>query len=868
MSTPPEATPVGVALQPAGSGSPFEPGVQAIVEAARLAERCEGYWSDQRDGMEGWTVDYAVDINVVMLFAQPAGKLRYAELISGLDTNATYALAELLGRFILLRLPAFGIHGAAALGDAGKSCAGSALVVIPPHDDEYDRVRLAVMNAALTEAIGAAEALPTLVAAVQERLPQGMTGVEALAELLASDFEFLLSALDGRSGALRELARLSQLSHRLLNLYRVPAYRNAPAAQPLLPRIHGHDTTDRADYFALVGQWRERLERHRPPRKPDHALLCDAEVMATLQMVNQRAAPLRRKLVLITGSEDLFRAGSEWRLGPDGGRFDFARAYLRHPQAFVGAKAFFERRGASPARQPVAAPAAEAEAAVGAAVSDGRQPPVARDDHSSRMRIVDWLNLFFPKALSQVRYTSGQLGADAVRTHDAAVRADVRRLRAIQRLDDQWVLATLATLAKSQFRSLTGRSFPDGVLDDLAEEINAIAVDLGVEIEGSVKAQSRVVEFLDGLSTQLGTTITVDRLHEVLAERIEHTVARLYLGTGELGVMQLIGNGDPVRGVPALRFDRHFPAASQQSETLCRKLWAGSRDFDLGGVYDELATDDPEHYHAHLLHAQVYAARGHWFACRTLSRLALQVSRRIPADRQNGRRGREAAYLMAVSERRLAKSVADLGRVREALATAQSLETPGESQDPRFRAESLACDVTELQFRRFVHGPAPTAYPVARSLDECRSILSALRATDPNAHPVSMRCWVLRQVVTNVLIVALLAEIDHLNAPDAAQQADLRGLLKRLRDAHLAPDSEKDSHGLTYPDGLSSFVYDIATVAFDTPQRAQLAAVRLAHEAPLGIGVPPFEEARKALFRQFVRDKLAPPATTSAPPAG
>lgn len=807
----------------AGRASTKDDAFQAVVEAAQLARRCAGYWQDRRDQAAGWAVHYAVDVDVIALYSRPAMKSGYAGIFSALDkssgrdaSSARDCLAELLGRYALLQL--------SGLGDGSTESPG-ALILIPPHDDEYDRMRLAVAQQALEQVAVAVADLPAVVDEITQDRPTDHTGALAEAvDQLVGRFGHVIEAFDGQSGPVRQLTRLAALSRRLVNLNHAAPYRRERLDQRLLPSVDGRDAPDRDAYFDLVRTWRGRLERHQPRNKPAYALMGDAMALATLQMVNQRAAASRQRLVLVTGSRYLFAAAAGVELEVGGRCLRFDHAFLRHPQAFIGAKNFFERDAPGQA---------------------------AGDKHRSRLRIVDWLNLFFPKVLQQTRPADLPEGEADSMSHDASVVVDHAQLDAIIRRDDQWLNKTLGQLARENYRRLTHREFPDGLLDDFALQIAQIATDIGLSTEESRPSLSRAQRFVAELNARLGSGYSVADLQEELTSRIEETVIKLYLETGELGVMQLIANGDPVRGVPALRFDGDYQAAQAQSELLCQTLWRdNARAFDLGAAYAALDSDgDPEHYHAHLIHAQVYAARGHWFATRTLSRLALRVSDRIPADQQRGRRGREAAYLMAVAERRLAQKAEDLQRAREALDLAQRKETPDNPRvDPRFRAEAMAVQAAALQFDRF-HAGQPSAYPLDDLLRQADGILGALSPEDPE----SVQSWACRQVTTNLLVIALLAEIDGLARPDAAQRVALQGFIAGFRARHLAPDAPPHSSQLVFGDGLSSFVYDVAVATFidDAPRRAA-ALARLSADTPLGAGAPPFEQARKALFLRHV----------------
>ena len=294
----------------------------AVVEAAELARRCDGYWQDRRDQAAGWQVHHAVDADIIAMYSRPSLVLPYARIFAAQEGQAgEQRLAELLGRFALLTLAGLG----SADGTPGS------LILIPPHDDEYDRVRLAIVQQAMAQAHSAAGDLPALLDAITDGLQDDPQALSRAVDGLIERFGHVVEAFDGQSGPLRQLKRLSVLGKRLINLYRAAPYLSPRREERLLPLVDGRDAPDRAAHFELVRQWRDRLERHRPRSKPDRAVMGDATALATLQLVNERARPLRQRLVLITGSENVFAAASEAEVLDGGAVTSFDRAYLRHP---------------------------------------------------------------------------------------------------------------------------------------------------------------------------------------------------------------------------------------------------------------------------------------------------------------------------------------------------------------------------------------------------------------------------------------------------------------------------------------------------------------------------------------------------------
>lgn len=803
---------------------------RTIMDAARLVNLCDGFWRDEHDRREGWTIHYAVDVDIIKMYSAPADNFGYARIFEAEGEKTEESLADILGRYIMFRLPG-------TTSPHERSPIGT-LFLIPPHDDEFDRVRLGIARDVIAHGDQASDGIKHVVQELTEGLTDTQESWEQLVDRLLDKFFHVVEAFDGLSGIRREAARLAARPRgRLQNLVNARDYAASSPAEAVLPQWEGRSSPDRAAFFESIRFWRERLTRHQSGKKPSYALTGDAQALATLQWVNERTQARKQRLVLITGSANVMDAaeGIQVTIGQESLTFD--RAYLRDPRAFTGAREFF----------------------------DSAQPTTATLG-STTFRLLDWLNLIFPRVLQRRTIEPDSRALPGLPGVGSEARVDLTALKRILDMNDRWINESLDRIAKSDYRGSTGHDFPQGFIGQWIEQIEAVAAQSGVSPLDAAPTRLRAEDFLKFVNETLHSGHTVAHLQEEIGRRVEDSLRGLYLESGELGVLQLLQDGDEVRGVPALRFDDEYPDAQRQSELLCSTLWNQKKTFDLGRAYQELASGDPERYQAHLIHIQVYAARGHWFATRTLCRLALQISDRIPEDEKRGRRGREAAYFLAVAERRLARGLGDLDRARVALKQAmEERETPGTVDvDPRFRSEELALKVTTAQFERFGGKTRPQSYHLDELLATARDILDRVSPSDPH----SIRSWVRRQTTTNVLIAALLGTVDGVHTPSEDESKQLVQLIEEFYSASLAPDSPPDERGVQYVDEVSSFIYAAAILEFHAdPARREAASSYLEELHRPGAGSMSFERDREVLLRQHLKTRFGSDGTLASRPA-
>lgn len=773
---------------------------QTIRAAAALMAKCNALWQDEQYVDQGWRVDYAVDTDVLKLFMAPEQMSKYAQVFDE-DENSetTQLLAGILGEYILHDLP-----GSRAR-DGDKQ---GHLFIISPHDEELERMTSALASKVLVKTEKAKELIRTIVDKLTDSNQQDK---EAFLRDVVANAKDLIDAFDGEAGPRRELSRLSLLGEkRVLNISRFQPYQTSTHGDTILPPRGDIPSPERDEFVALVGSWRVLLTKHMAWRKPQYALSRDAFVMATLEWVNRRQILNKRRLVLITGSEYLVNAAQEVLIRSEG---SFAQCYLRHPLSFVATKSFFEHS------------------------AKNKQGSKHYSD-TPPFRLSDWLNLFFPAALKKI----AKFG----------VQVDTKVLIKIASGNNKELNTAVAILASNESKSQGVAQFPDDLLENWA---NAIAITATLRgFTPTLKHwKDRVQEFVAQVENKLSLGWKVSDFQRELDKLAYRSLSDLYLSTSKLGTLSDVKVN--VRGLPALRFDKPY----RQAETICAKLVNGmfnGRNSSIDSLYSDLRLMDASNYHAHVIHALVFAGQGHWFATRTLCRIALRVVDDLPDSGRNYRTGREAAYLLAVTDRRLARNETELLATRERMIDVRKRENPslaGQSaqDDVRFDSEDFAREALTEQFLFFSSKNTDSSKPFQDYLSRAEEIVANAMAQHKVDKLGDVKNWVIRQTVTNSLILALLqVSRGRIRSNSVVIHRRLLALIEFLPTNGLAPPSAPGQ--AAFRDSLSDFVYWVAVFVFTSNTRLRnVASAHVNTTKSLGPSLLPFEKERLSLFKNL-----------------
>ena len=746
-------------------------------DVGKLLIRCAGYWKDLQDGENGWKIHYAIDADVIVTYMDPSKNLGRSMLFSR-DEHLAEIVARMNSDFVLRDLQ----------GSPNDRTTNGSLLVISPHDEEFHLRLTRLQYQVTTHTKHIREQLKR----VLDLIRNNAADEEIAKELIENAADLLYAAGGGRS-PIEAIERFAALdAQRLLNILK---YRFAGSDGsfefPAPPTDASHPEFER--FAGMFGAWKKALKRHAPQRKSSRNIYNDARVLATLEWINERIRPDKHRLVLITGSKNIFSAAEAddkpYPVATVADDEKFANLYLRHPHAFMSDRKFFAQPG--------------------------------NLDHSADFRLFDWLNLFFPTVIDK-------------RTQGAYVRRNMLNEAVSMPLKKWKVLAQELRRAFVKPNKRTAESFPASLVDRWEEQMRGIAVEKGIA-DADKHPESVVHKVVTWLRENSDNAERFEHFIDHLNRRVVRSLARLYQSTAFLGEFALRDEHSKIFGVPSLRFDDFFVDVQHVCNRMQDSMFEGVVTFDLGALYRDHRTADPECYHPLLVHALAFAIRGHWSATQTLCQVALEIAQGIPRSIDEKRTGREAAYLLSVAQRRLADKPADMQEARRNLQLARTLE-PATADDLRFDGEQLANEVVEYMLRRSHTKISMSAAEVVVSLEDklarTRQILERL-SSEPLPH---VSFWVKRQLFANVVGFALIAELDH---PGSSQKhlAELREMIELLHRERLAPDSSEG-----FRDMFSDVIYWAALSVFEIdPARRAVGAAQLREIKPAEFG---YNEAR------------------------
>lgn len=758
-------------------------------DTAGLLERSAGYRFDIEQREQGWHIHYAVDADTLVTYVSPSRNLRHGGLFCA-DENLAKLVVRMIGDFLVREL----MSGSPIPESRGR------LLIVSPHDEEIQRYLFRLQSDLHQRAHLGPEKADSILQWIQSNLSHQ----EVAAALLKHAGEFM-EAIGGTDGPAQAIHRFRDLNpSRVVNLLRYE-HRKPDGSVFRFPRPPADARDEGFSAFSdRYRVWKEALTDVNP-EKPERAIRTDAMVLATLEWVNEHIAEQSARVVLVTGTQNIFEAAARLYPGrPSGSTFE--GRYLRHPQAFLSDDGFFAA------------------------------PEQATDTHRKPFRVLDWLNTLLPK------YVGPQLSG-AVRSGDISAE-----LPTPEQLDG-------AVQAAPDFeRRNLERELPE-LIQQWSDQVRNIAVKRGIEIglENPRSAGGRVIA---QLRESIRPGWTVEDLRRYLTTRARESLITLYRSSALLGVIAVRHEQNRIRGVPALRIDSYHELA----RTICRRMqllmFRGEAELDLQELYYDLAKDDPGVYHALLIHGFAYAIRGHWYAARSFCRIALEFvdESYSSGGTQPGENasppvtGREAAYLLAVSQRRVAREPSEYQESERYLDNAVKRAPAHLKNDPRFRSEEIAGRVSLLLHRRLnavggSTGSFVAAVALERELPAAQEILRSL------VHEMlpEVVAWVTRQVFTNISSLALLAEYDR-SGSTAASRSALVSLIERFHSTRLAPDIPGHSR-----DELTDFLYWAMLVVFGAREGGDVEP----RKQVMGVHPEDFEQdaSRVRTIQQLCRDR-------------
>lgn len=805
-----------------------EDSLRLMREAAELGRHCEGVWRDLRESTDKESeIAYAVDADVVVLFSAPDKHAEYGRVFSDADPKAHLAAAAVLGDFIVQRWPA-------VLEDDGEPEDGrlGGLIILPPHDQELRRIGMRIAHLAIAQRTPApGKTGPSDAALAEIRNVLAGAPKEKQAEALYSELQ-RLGLIPGAGHAttpIEELHRLEELPEGRLVALRDHPWFVADAQVLLPPRTsevwaratlgEGSSDSRTKEFVTSVDQWHQRLlaawSGSLSARK-GRSVLDDAQALARLEWINRHLATSgRRRLALITGTSRLFDVASQVAAAHQG--FDnFAAAYLRSPRAFFGAK--------------------DVLSDVGGTTLESRP----FDAQRTELRVADWLSVLFPNHLKQGRFEGGKVG----------IGGSTVRISFSQPSEGEMVEAMQAHLDAPE-GLFGGKPFPSGALEQWVSALRTAHE--RQQWRGEQQRKSSFAKEVAGLlGDDSNVEVAINQLVGHLRQRELSALVKLYGLTDVIGVVQLLAPEQKMKGLPALRFDPGFEAAQDECDKLCDLMFRPRGEgrpstFDPVAMFGRLHQMDTSNYHSRVLLAYVFACTAKWFQVRTLCYVALltvdSIRTKEPKDKRDGR---EAAYLLAVAERRLAINTAGVEHARQALAEARARDRRG--PDLRFEVEDFAQRMVRVQLETYFGQGQVDHGDVANELQLALDFAARAKVEERGV----IRRWVARQSLTMGLILAVLARAAEVKpAPEAALVQRILDVLQNDQQAPTLTTSEPEQR---YPDAVSDFVWLVATNIFAADQsRRENARLALEREYRWPSEEPPPTPVERARHKHFLK---------------
>lgn len=584
------------------------------------------------------------------------------------------------------------------------------LFLLPPHDEELFRMGNAISNRLLDHiAKGAGELL-----ASQDSLFEEFDrdqNYDKLLRMLCERAPHLVRLFDTQRGPGSELIRLVDLFERQ-TLQNIERYFDPTSKWAFpVPNIEEHEE-DARSFGDLKASWLHWLNESKPAKKPRYAIEGDAEALARLEWINQRLKAEKRRLVLITGSNYIFAAAARHDRNKD-----FSLWYLRHPRAFLADDRFFLKSS------------------------------LPSNSRKADFKLLDWLNLFFPNIIRS-EYLS-QTGEHLINQN---------ALVALLNPQNHDFLSTLVTFRRAE----AARPLEEYV-NEWGEQVDATAVarNIAPELFKTYPAGAKqALEFTlkHRSSAAIDETAFVKALYKVSLLSLN----RLYSSAAWIGLWAQEGEqSEYIKGIPYLNFDMD-PEAQAYCDGVFERLRKSRPDINLVEMYKTLSAIDDVNYLAHTVHALAYATKGHWHAAKTLCRVAMAVSDDLPLEKRGSRKGREAAYLAAVSTRRIMVDVNDLDYASDLLEEAIRRDDDGR-QDLRFQSEKWAIVTAKHHLIYFQRAEIPNVPTLDETITGLRSVIDS-RLSDKNE---DCRNWVQRQALTNLFNVLFIATRENTAPPES-----------------------------------------------------------------------------------------------------
>lgn len=616
-----------------------------LGDAAMQARFMQPWQDDRKFVAAGGRLIWAVDADVVTLYADPAGKaswendrIGYGQVFRDDDKKLSTAIAARLADYIFFKLSP-----------------DIPLLVIPPIETEVRAFWLALLRMfgdkptppprdidqeKILRSLGVLQNVASVNYATEQKIIDEVLNFIYFETGPLAQFRRLAQLFDlNRIGNCELLMQSSQLKTEIKNIFR--------------PFVGVHELIYHAEEKA---RWFKELQRvSRATAKTTLVKLeRDAEALARLTLWNGQVSKHNTRIVYLTGARHIFEAG--WSLKSKNEK-PFAELYLRHPRAFLSSPEVLNNVAVRPAE--VQAP---------------------QYDPS---QFADWLQTFLANFKVQ---------GDLFRVEDkfalASHSREVAKVTANQqphlaeRFHSEWEKYTKNV--RTAYRA------PPSIQERIAEEF---------QNQGGAIVMETWQRVRRGLADQIRRK----------TDEAWESCFRIGTRTGFSFLFhEQVGRKIPSRIVPPLYFTE-WQYTHDFISQIGRWHENADFDAEMyeKGI-SEIQKEESTGYAYYLAHAILFAGRGQWSIASILAARAIATIEPQSITATSLANGREAYYLMAHSRRHTIRNRADLDEARRLVQRASEIfdeerdkQGQFEAVPERFLVEQLAFKATELMFARF-----------------------------------------------------------------------------------------------------------------------------------------------------------------------
>jgi len=689
-----------------------------------------------------WEFFYAIDADIFALFLNPIDKFEYAYTFTGMKQKTDTLLARRLGDFIF-DPNCTNSRPIAKTQNKWRDVRNDKLLIISPHDEEIQKYVLRIIKDFNKVVCNTDLLITQLVTKIKNQ----DTDEDSVNWILDYGYE-LLEIFDGRSGNMLMINRLVSIDGDSIigiNQY----YRSSDNFTFKYDdvRYNGGKT---------IKEWSDLLEEHKAWDQNREQIERDAKVLWTLQQINRELFSSKKRLILITGTASILEATENVIIthpSNDNKTVSFADMYIRHPVSFIMDKEFFSI-------------------------------PSDSSDKFDCIKLYSWMNNLYPK---QFELKEKQIIIDK-QFKEKQIIIDKQGLKTIENKPEKYV---------DKYKTLIENLV--NILENTEDNNNGNVEDIGLKMVRHMEHQinnmfvryeiisdsERAIKFVQDIVLKIRNNYSIKEIKKDLLHDANVSLEAIATIASTMGVWNQMYNSENSQyGIPALRFDNKYENAQERLDQIVQIFYKEKEDVidqeAIKKIYTDLKNLDDRNYHSLLIHAFIFACYGHWYATKTLCLTALNVAESFKIEEiDNMCRGREAAYLLAVAERRLVKKEGDmlpaLSKARNMLIKASYDYEDDDALrrkhiDIRFRSERLAIDVTELNYNYFSSTTGEESVLKIPYLLEKISEGMVIQEELEKETSEKVKAWVNQQSLVNLLSLALFLYYLNKNNKDLEQK--------------------------------------------------------------------------------------------------